>query len=56
MFGSECPGTGSYPNPDTGHAFDHVKPSVEGISWLSAAEKKAIFEDTARKVFKLEPR
>jgi predicted TIM-barrel fold metal-dependent hydrolase len=54
MFGSECPGTGSYMNPESGHAFDHVKPYVEGVAWLSDAEKKAIFEDTAKRVFKLD--
>jgi predicted TIM-barrel fold metal-dependent hydrolase len=54
MFGSECPGTGSHLNPETGHAFDHVAPSIERIDWLSAADKKAIFEDTARQVFRLD--
>ena len=53
MFGSECPGTGSYMNPETGHAFDHVKPYVEGIEWLSDADKSMIFEGTAKQVFKL---
>jgi len=53
MFGSECPGTGSHVDPETGHAFDHVAPYVEAIDWLSAADKKAIFEDTARQVFRL---
>jgi predicted TIM-barrel fold metal-dependent hydrolase len=53
MFGSECPGTGSYVNPETGHAFDHVKPYVEGIEWLSDADKSMIFEGTAKQVFKL---
>lgn len=54
MFGSECPGTGSYLNPETGHAFDHVAPYVDAISWLTDADRKAIFEDTARTVFKLD--
>ena len=53
MFGSECPGTGSYMNPETGHAFDHVKPYVDAIEWLSAADKAMIFEGTAKQVFKL---
>src|SRR5581483_4949723 len=54
MFGSECPGTGSHLNPETGQAFDHVAPSVEAIRCVSAAHKKAILEYNARKVFKLE--
>ena len=53
MFGSECPGTGSHINPETGHAFDHVKPYVEAIDWLSGADKTMIFEGTAKSVFKL---
>ena len=54
LFGTECPGTGSYNNPALGHAFDHVKPYIEGIEWLSAADKKAILEDNARRVFNLD--
>ncbi len=54
MFGSECPGTGSHLDPESGHAFDDVAPYVEAIEWLSAADRKAIFEDTARQVFKLD--
>ena len=53
MFGSECPGTGSYVNPETGRAFDHVRPSVEAIDWLSDADRTMIFEGTAKQVFKL---
>jgi predicted TIM-barrel fold metal-dependent hydrolase len=52
LFGTECPGTGSYQNPALGHAFDHVKPYVERLD-LSDADKTAIFEGNARKVFKL---
>jgi predicted TIM-barrel fold metal-dependent hydrolase len=54
MFGSECPGTGSYVNPETGHAFDHVRPYVEAIDWLSDADRTMIFEGTAKRVFKLD--
>jgi OH-DDVA meta-cleavage compound hydrolase len=53
MFGTECPGTGSHLNPETGRSCDDVRPSIENIEWLSAADKKMIFEDTARTVFKL---
>ncbi|MFZ1990318.1 MAG: amidohydrolase family protein [Alphaproteobacteria bacterium] len=53
MFGTECPGTGSHLNPETNRACDDVKPSVEKIEWLSAADKKKIFEDNAKQVFKL---
>ena len=54
MFGTECPGTGSFMNPELGYAFDHVKPSVDQIAWLTDADRKLIFEDTARRVFRLD--
>ncbi len=54
LFGTECPGTGSYMHPELGHAYDHVKPYIDQIDWLSDAERKAIFEDNARRVFKLD--
>jgi OH-DDVA meta-cleavage compound hydrolase len=53
MFGTECPGTGSHYNPETDRSCDDVRPSVENIEWLSAADKKLVLEDTAKKVFNL---
>ncbi|HWL47659.1 MAG TPA: amidohydrolase family protein [Sphingomonadaceae bacterium] len=53
LFGSECPGVGSGINPKTGHTMDHIAPVIASFDWLSDAEKKAIFEDNARKVFNL---
>ncbi|HEX9851480.1 MAG TPA: amidohydrolase family protein, partial [Woeseiaceae bacterium] len=53
LFGAECPGVGSALNPKTGRTMDDIKPLIEGFEWLSTAEKKAIFEDNARKVFGL---
>lgn len=53
LFGSECPGVGSAVNPETGRTMDDIKPHIDEISWLKAAERKAIYEDNARKVFKL---
>jgi OH-DDVA meta-cleavage compound hydrolase len=54
LFGAECPGVGSAVNPKTGRTMDDIKPLIEGFDWLSAAEKHAIFEGNARKVFRLE--
>jgi OH-DDVA meta-cleavage compound hydrolase len=54
LFGAECPGVGSAVNPKTGRTMDDIKPFIEGFDWLSAAEKHAIFEGNARKVFRLE--
>jgi 4-oxalmesaconate hydratase/OH-DDVA meta-cleavage compound hydrolase len=53
LFGSECPGVGSGVNPATGQTMDHIAPAIAAFDWLSDAEKKAIFEDNARKVFNL---
>jgi len=53
MFGTECPGTGSHLNPETGRSCDDVRPSIENIEWLSAGDKKKILEDNAKQVFKL---
>jgi len=51
MFGTENPGTGSYKDPSSGKVLDDLKPVIEGISSLSAQDKKNIFEDVPRKVF-----
>lgn len=53
LFGTECPGVGAAVNPDTGETMDHTAPYIQSFEWLSAAEKKMIFEDNARKLFKL---
>jgi len=33
--------------------MDHVRLMIENIEWLSATDRKKIFEDNARAVFKL---
>ena len=53
LFGAECPGIGSAVNPDTGSTFDDIRPIIESFDWLSKAQKKMIFEDNARMLFKL---
>ena len=53
LFGTECPGVGSSVDPATGRSMDNVKPMIENIEWLSAADRKKIFEDNARAVFKV---
>jgi OH-DDVA meta-cleavage compound hydrolase len=53
LFGAECPGVGSAVNPATGETFDNIKPLIEKFEWLTPAQKKMIFEDNARKVFRL---
>ena len=54
LFGAECPGVGSSVNPDSGRHMDDVAPLIQEFEWLTDAEKKAIFEDNAKQVFKLD--
>jgi OH-DDVA meta-cleavage compound hydrolase len=53
LFGTECPGVGSAINPETGETMDDIAPYIERFDWLSTADRKRIFEDNARQLFKL---
>lgn len=53
LFGAECPGVGSTINARTGRTMDDIKPMIDNFEWLTAGDKKAIFEDNARKLFRL---
>jgi 4-oxalmesaconate hydratase len=53
LFGTERPGVGTAKDPKTGKWFDDVRSYIEGFDWLSAADKKTIFEDNAKKLFRL---
>jgi OH-DDVA meta-cleavage compound hydrolase len=54
LFGTERPGVGTVKDPRTGKWLDETRHLVEAFDWLSAAEKKMIFEDNAKKLFKIE--
>jgi predicted TIM-barrel fold metal-dependent hydrolase len=54
MFGTERPGVGTVKDPKTGKWLDETRHIIEGFDWLSAAEKKMVLEDNAKKVFKLD--
>lgn len=54
LFGTECPGTGSGVDPATGRGMDDIRPHIERFDWLSDADKKLIFEDNAKKLYKLD--
>jgi predicted TIM-barrel fold metal-dependent hydrolase len=54
MFGTERPGVGTVKDPRTGRWLDETRHIIEGIEFLSSADKKMIFEDTARKVFRID--
>jgi 4-oxalmesaconate hydratase len=51
LFGTERPGTGSVVDPQTGKEFDHLRPIVESIEWLTPADRQKIFEGNTRKVY-----
>jgi 4-oxalmesaconate hydratase len=50
LFGSEMVGAVRGIDPETGQYFDDTKRYIDATS-LSAADKKKIFEDNARKVY-----
>jgi 4-oxalmesaconate hydratase len=49
-FGTERPGSGGGIDPQTGRAFDDLKPVIESIE-MRASERAAIFEGNARRLF-----
>jgi len=51
VFGTERPGSGSGKDPETGKPYDDIKPTIESIAWLSAEQKKGIFEQNAQRLF-----
>ena len=53
VFGTERPGVGTAKDPKTGRWMDDVRSYIDSFAWLSDADKKLIFEDNAKKLFKL---
>ena len=53
LFGSERPGVGTAKDPKSGKWMDDVKSYIDGFAWLSASDRKLIFEDNAKKLFRL---
>ena len=53
VFGTERPGSGSGKDPVTGKPYDDLKPTIEGIGWLTDEHKKGIFEKNAQRLFPL---
>jgi predicted TIM-barrel fold metal-dependent hydrolase len=54
LFGTERPGVGTVKDPRTGRWLDETRFLIEAFDWLSAADKKLIFEDNAKKLFRLD--
>jgi predicted TIM-barrel fold metal-dependent hydrolase len=53
LFGEECPGIGAVIDPETGRQVDELRPVVESLDFLSAADRRMILEGNARRVFGL---
>jgi predicted TIM-barrel fold metal-dependent hydrolase len=53
LFGTERPGVGTVKDPRTGRWLDETRFTIEAIDWLTAEDKKKIFEDNAKKLFNL---
>ncbi len=51
LFGSEMVGAVRGIDPETGHHFDDTKRYIDGVPWMSAADKAKVFELNARKVY-----
>jgi 4-oxalmesaconate hydratase len=56
MFASEMLGGVTTVDPQTGRYFDDNKPCLDAIGWLTAADRRKIFEENVRKAYpRLEP-
>lgn len=51
LFATENPGTGSVTDPNTGLAFDDLKPVIEAIDFLSDEDRKNVFECNCARVY-----
>jgi predicted TIM-barrel fold metal-dependent hydrolase len=53
LFGTEAPGSGNAPRPDTGRPGDDLVPVIDSLPILSEEDKVKIFNTNPKKVFKL---
>lgn len=51
LFGTESPGSGGAIRPDNGKASDDMIPVIDGLAFLSAEDKRKIFQTNPLKVF-----
>lgn len=51
LFASEMVGAVRGIDPETGRFYDDTRPFVEGVPWLTAADKQKIFCDNALRVY-----
>jgi 4-oxalmesaconate hydratase len=51
LFASEMVGAVKGIDPDTGNYYDDTKKYLDKVSWLTADDRRKVFEDNARKVY-----
>ena len=51
IFASEMLGGVNTTDPMTGRSFDDNKPCLDAIGWLTAPDRKKIFEDNVKKAY-----
>ncbi|WP_144156275.1 amidohydrolase family protein [Paraburkholderia sp. BCC1885] len=51
IFGTENPGSGTAPNPDTGRNFDDIKPLLELVVGISQSDRENILSANALRVY-----
>lgn len=56
LFGTERPGSGGGIDLDTGRPMDDLKYTIDNLSFLSDADRRAIYQDNALSIFKRVPR
>ena len=53
LFASEMVGAVRGIDPETGHHYDDTKRLIDTMDWLSDADRRKIFQDNARRVYRL---
>ena len=51
LFATENPGTGSVTDPKTGRAFDDLKPLIDELEMLSAADRENVYECNCARLY-----
>ncbi|MBM3367427.1 MAG: amidohydrolase, partial [Betaproteobacteria bacterium] len=51
LFASEMVGAVRGIDPETGQYYDDTRRYIDAIDWVSAADKKKIFEDNVKRVY-----
>jgi len=51
LFGTDRPANGDVIDPNTGHAMNDIKWYIDNMAWLGEADRHAIYEGNARKLF-----